>query len=133
MTWSDNFSVGVKAMDDQHKGLVSTLNELHAAMRDGKDKAVTGKLLSSLVRYTHDHFNAEEAMMTRTKYPKCAPHFAHHKDLTGQVQQFVERYERGEITLNIDHNKFDTFIGKSLGNYGEWSELEMSLIKSICL
>ena len=32
MTWNDTFSTGVKAMDEQHKGLVNTLNKLHDAM-----------------------------------------------------------------------------------------------------
>ena len=56
MTWNDSFSVGVKAMDEQHKGLVRTLNELHAAMMSGQAKAVSGDLLKTLAKYTRDHF-----------------------------------------------------------------------------
>ena len=63
--WNESFLVGVKAMDDQHRGLANALNELHAAMKAGKAKEVTGPLLTTLVKYTRDHFTAEEALMNR--------------------------------------------------------------------
>jgi hemerythrin-like metal-binding protein len=125
MTWSDNLSTGVKAMDEQHKGLVNTLNELHAAMLSGKDKTVAGPLLDRLVKYTHDHFAAEEVLMTRTKYPKLPAHVAKHRDLTGQVETFVGRYQRGELSLNVDLLMFlrdwlTTHILKEDREYGPW-------------
>jgi hemerythrin len=125
MTWNDTFSTGVKAMDEQHKGLVDTLNELHEAMLACKDKSAAGPLLSRLVKYTHDHFTSEEALMTRTKYPKLAAHFAKHKDLTAQVEAFVNRYQRGELSLNIDLLMFlrdwlTTHIQKEDREYGPW-------------
>jgi hemerythrin len=125
MTWSDSFSTGVKAMDDQHKGLVNALNDLHAAMLGGHDKAATESLLTTLVQYTHNHFAAEEALMTRTKYPRQTAHTAKHRDLTGQVEQFVDRYERGEQALNVDLLTFlrdwlMTHIQKEDKEYGPW-------------
>lgn len=125
MTWSDNLSTGVRAMDEQHKGLVNTLNELHEAMLSGKDKAAAGPLLNRLVRYTHDHFAAEEALMTRTKYPRFPAHLSKHKDLTAQVEAFVGRYQRGELSLNVDLLMFlrdwlTTHIQKEDREYGPW-------------
>jgi hemerythrin len=125
MTWNDSFSTGVKAMDEQHKGLVNTLNELHAAMLGSKDKAATGQLLDRLVKYTHDHFAAEEALMTRSKFPKFAAHLGKHKDLTAQVENFVNRYRRGELSLNVDLLMFlrdwlITHIQKEDREYGPW-------------
>lgn len=125
MTWNDSFSTGVRAMDEQHKGLVNTLNELHAAMLAGQSNGVTGKLLTALVKYTHEHFTAEEALMTRTRYPKLAAHCGKHRDLTGQVEHFVQRYERGEIALNLDLLMFLrdwllNHIQKEDRDYGPW-------------
>ena len=125
LTWSDSFSTGVKVMDDQHKGLVKALNDLHAAMLAGQDKAVAGTLLKTLVEYTHDHFAAEEALMTRAKYPKLTTHCEKHRTLTTQVQLFVARYERCEISLNVDLLMFLrdwllTHIQKEDREYGPW-------------
>lgn len=125
MTWNDSFSVGVKAMDDQHKALVNSLNDLHAAMLERHEKEVTGPLLKTLVKYTHDHFAAEEAMMVRTKYPNLDAHRAKHRDLTRQVEQFVHRYEKGELALTVDLLMFlrewlVRHIQKEDREYGPW-------------
>jgi hemerythrin len=125
MTWSDSLSTGVKAMDEQHKGLVNTLNELHGAMISGSNKAAAGPLLDRLVKYTHDHFAAEEALLKRTKFPKLDAHLGKHKDLTTQVQAFVGRYQRGELSLNMDLLLFlrdwlTTHIQKEDRKYGPW-------------
>ncbi|UWZ81719.1 bacteriohemerythrin [Occallatibacter riparius] len=125
MTWSDRLSTGVKAMDEQHKGLVKTLNELHDAMLNGAGKSAAGPLLDRLVRYTHDHFASEEALMSRAKYPDLAAHLVKHKDLTRQVEAFVGRYKRGELSLNVDLLMFlrdwlTTHIQKEDRDYGPW-------------
>jgi hemerythrin len=125
MTWNDGFSVGVKTMDDQHKGLVNTLNDLHAAMLNGQAKQVTGLLLERLVRYTREHFSAEEAKMNATHYPGLAEHRVKHRDLTRQVEQYVTRFDRGEITLNVHLLNFlrdwlTSHIQKEDRNYGPW-------------
>lgn len=101
ITWSDKLSVGVKSIDAQHGRLVDTLNELHDAMMKGQAKEITGKLLQSLLRYTRDHFSAEEAMLARADYPKLEVHKVIHRDLTRKVEGYLARYEMGEVTLNL--------------------------------
>jgi hemerythrin len=125
ITWNDNLSVGVHAIDEQHKGLVNTLNQLHAAMAAGSEKTVTGPLLKSLVQYTQTHFNFEESLMRRTVYPRMNDHVAKHKDLTRQVGEFAARYDRGEIAINVDllmflRNWLVNHIQKEDRDYGPW-------------
>lgn len=99
--WNDTLSVGIKTIDAQHKVLVDTLNELHDAMLAGKAKALTGPILQKLLRYTRDHFYAEEAMMATSSYEGLAQHKVRHRDLTQQVEGYVTRFEHGESTLNL--------------------------------
>lgn len=125
MTWSGSLSTGVTAMDEQHKKLMNAINDLHAAMLAGQDKTAAGALLAMLVNYTKQHFSAEEALLTRTKYPNLASQQAKHKDLTAQVQRFAARYERGELALNVDlliflRDWLVTHIQKEDRNYGPW-------------
>jgi hemerythrin len=101
MTWSDKFSVGIQSVDDQHLVLFESLNDLHAAMMKGTAQAGTKTLLRSLVAYTREHFSSEEAMMSAAHYPGLASHRKKHIELTKQVEDYVARYERGEITLNL--------------------------------
>ena len=125
LTWSDHYSVGVKAIDKQHSDLVNALNELHAAMLSGQAKTVTGPLLHKLVSYTREHFAAEEAMMNSVHYPGLAEHKIKHRNLTEQVEEFVARFEHGESTLSVPLMTFlrdwlTTHILKEDKEYGPW-------------
>jgi hemerythrin len=125
ITWSDKYSVGVRAIDAQHAGLVETLNELHGAMMKGHASSIAGDLLHKLVDYTHGHFSAEEKMMAATRYPGLTLHSAKHRDLTRQVEEFVGRYERGEVRINLELLTFlsdwlTTHILKEDREYGPW-------------
>lgn len=106
LTWKDEYSVGSQTIDKQHKVLVDCLNDLHAAMMKGQASAVVGSLLRKLIDYTKEHFSTEERMMEAAKYPSLAEHRAHHVELTKQVVDYAGRFERGEITLNIQLMNF---------------------------
>jgi hemerythrin len=101
INWDKSLSVGVESIDAQHKVLVETLNELHDAMMKGQAKGITGAILRNLVAYTQNHFKAEEAMLAAAKYPGLAAHRALHEELSKQVADYLARFERGEITLNL--------------------------------
>jgi hemerythrin-like metal-binding protein len=125
MTWNDNLSVGVETLDKQHNVLVETLNDLHAAMMKGQARAVAGELLHKLVKYTRDHFAAEEAMMAATNYAALPTHRLKHRELTKQVEDFVTRYEKGDITLSVQLLNFlsEWLTTHILGEdklYGPW-------------
>jgi len=106
LAWNDNLSVGVRSIDGQHLQLVTILNNLYDAMTQGHAKEVTGPLLRKLVNYTRDHFSAEEAMMVAAKYPSLTSHRHEHDKLTKQVESYVERFDRGECTVNIELLRF---------------------------
>ena len=101
MKWESKYSVGVATIDGQHKGLFDILNELHAAMMQGKAQNVTGPLLTKLLEYTQSHFKAEEALMSAAHYPALAQHRQVHLGLTGQVQEFMARNQKGDSTVSL--------------------------------
>jgi hemerythrin len=123
--WTSKLSVGVKALDDQHTVLFETLNELHAAMMKGQARTIAGDLLHTLVKYTHEHFAAEEQLMAASRYPQLAQHRIKHQELTKQVSDYVARYEKGDITLNLHLLDFlsgwlTTHIQGEDHAYGPW-------------
>ncbi len=125
LSWSSKYSVGVKSMDSQHSVLFGMLNDLHEAMMKGQAQKVAGELLLKLAKYTRDHFTAEEAMMTSTRYPELAQHRIKHRDLMKQVNEFAARYARGETTLNVQLLNFlrdwlTNHIQHEDQKYGPW-------------
>ncbi len=126
LAWdNDKYSVGVGSIDSQHSVLFRLINDLYEAMRTGQAQKLTGALLEKLVDYTQTHFAAEEKMMAAANYPGLADHQAKHRDLIRQVGEFVSRFERGEIALNLDLMSFlrdwlTNHIQKVDREYGPW-------------
>ena len=125
LTWGSKYSVGVKPMDSQHTVLFGLLNDLHAAMLKGQAQNLTGPLLRKLVDYTHTHFKAEEGMLADTGYPGLADHKVKHCALLQQVEDYSARFEKGEITLNLQLMNFlrdwlTNHIQKTDHEYGPW-------------
>jgi hemerythrin len=125
MKWSEQLSVGVKAMDGQHVVLIETLNELHAALTNGEAHTIVGPLLGKLLSYTNTHFSAEEALMEASAFPGLAQHRILHRDLIKQIEVFSGRFERGEEMLSIHLMNFlrdwlSTHILQKDKEYGLW-------------
>lgn len=113
--WKDEYSVGIKKFDDQHKRIVGYLNELYEAMNKGKGKEALGEVLKGLLEYTRTHFLAEESLMKMYNYPGYEEHRAKHEKMTLHVIGLVKKYESGEITSPIQITNFlKDWLGKHI-------------------
>jgi len=125
LAWEDKYSVGVKAMDNQHMAMIGMLNELYDAMMSGQALAITGPLLQKLVDYTNTHFSAEEALMQSSRFPGFAEHHVRHEKLVEQVRDYIARFEHDDLFLPIQLMHFlrdwlSTHIQKEDKEYGPW-------------
>lgn len=101
LAWSSKYSVGVTEMDRQHRVLFDILNDLQSAMLNGTARNATAQLLRSLTEYTRKHFVAEETMLAAAGYPELTQHRLKHRELIRQVEEHVTRFQRGELSVNI--------------------------------
>ncbi|MTJ80999.1 MAG: bacteriohemerythrin [Telmatospirillum sp.] len=107
MTWNNAMSVGVAVIDEDHKKLVSLVNELYDAIQGGHGKDALGKILDGLVSYTVMHFAREEKFFQETGYPDAAAHKKEHADLTRQVLDVQSKYKSGATsTLSLEVMNF---------------------------
>ncbi len=99
ITWKDHYSVGVAALDHDHKILVDLINQLHSAYAAGKGAEELEVVFEVLMEYTVHHFEREETLMRTHGFPGLAPHVEEHRKLRAQVvtyhQQYQERHEGG--------------------------------------
>jgi hemerythrin len=51
INWSNDYSVNIKDIDDQHVKLVNLINDLHSAMKLGKGGESLNRVISELVSY----------------------------------------------------------------------------------
>ncbi|MEA3278906.1 MAG: bacteriohemerythrin [Pseudomonadota bacterium] len=100
--WSDDLSVGIEEIDDQHKVLVGLVNEMHDAIhqRHGSD-AVRG-VLASLVDYTRIHFAVEESLMRILGYPDYDAHKEEHEALVQQMNELQHKVDTRKTAIGFE-------------------------------
>lgn len=125
MPWKDSYSVNVKSIDEQHKKLVSIINELNNAMLYEKGRSVIGKVLKDLVDYTVSHFDYEEKLMEKNGYSDLENHKKIHKDLLKTVGKFYDEFSSGEVEMSKDIMDFlKTWLSEHiLGSDKKYSEI----------
>jgi len=101
LTWSNKHSVGVQTLDDQHKGMLSILNTLHAGMMKGEAQKIAGPLLAKLMADAREHFALEERMMSEAEYAGLAEHRAKHQELIVKLGNFIDRSRKGDPTMYV--------------------------------
>ena len=106
INWNDSFSVNVAEIDRQHQKLVSMINELNDAMRQGKGKAVLGKIVNGLISYTATHFKTEEKYFDQFGYPETDSHKKEHSAFVRKVTDFKDEFEEGKFGLSVEIMNF---------------------------
>lgn len=91
--WRDNMSLGIEAIDDDHKSLIELLNRLHYMIRAGDEHAEIERVLDDLRAYCERHFGREEELMERCGYPERDAHQALHRDLEARLETWTRAYQ----------------------------------------
>ena len=128
--WKNEYSVGIQQIDNDHKKLISLLNQFSIAYDYAMSESFEKEALNELVSYTKYHFEREEQLLLENNYPDFEAHKAQHMLMIAQVEQFVLLYnEKGHDALDeissfltdwlINHiNGTDKKYSKHLHNQG---------------
>ncbi|MCB9799794.1 MAG: bacteriohemerythrin [Candidatus Omnitrophica bacterium] len=104
--WSENFSVNIPSIDEQHKKIVHMVNELHEAMITDKGNSVLGKIFGELIQYTKTHFSYEEKLFQTYGYPEAEDHKQSHDALTSKTMALQKDFETGSTTIMFEVSDF---------------------------
>ena len=109
VNWSDSYSMGVKIIDDQHKGLLDFVNEIydHATGNEEEELAWFKEVIQQAVHYIKEHFTTEEKYMRATRFPGYADHKKTHDEFTLIVENSVKDFQEGK---GLDLEKFAYFL-----------------------
>lgn len=101
--WTNELSVGIQSIDEQHKKLVNMINALNDAKLSGSSNDLLGKIFSGLAAYTQKHFAYEENMFAEYGYSNSEEHKRQHSELIAQVIELKERFmDNPEGTISDD-------------------------------
>lgn len=108
INWKNEFSVGVKEMDDQHKKLLSMINKLIKEQKTLTDPKTIAELLTGMTDYALEHFRSEEYLMAEYGYDQKDQQVEQHQSFVEKTQKFIAASEMGP---NILSNALLDYLG----------------------
>jgi hemerythrin len=125
--WKENFSVGVKAIDNQHKKILELINELVESIRDSREDKIIKEVLADLKEYTHYHFGLEKKLFEKYKYPKSIEHLKEHEVFIDKINLLIDGAEKMKECVPMETLDYlrDWFMKHMVGvdkNYSKYFE-----------
>jgi hemerythrin len=108
LTWKDEFSVGVAAVDLEHRELVGLINGLDSAMQEHATQTTIVETLGEIYARISAHFALEERIMREAGYDGLATHKQDHELLLDELLHVIDsvddagRYDRAGLSRRLD-------------------------------
>ncbi|MGB5630571.1 MAG: hemerythrin family protein [Woeseiaceae bacterium] len=115
INWRDEFSVGVAAVDHEHREMIALINELDGAMQDDTSQASVVQALGEIYARISAHFALEEKIMRDARYTYFAEHKQDHEQLLDALLDVVDsvdekgRYDRADLSRSLERWFSDHF------------------------
>jgi hemerythrin len=93
--WTDELSIGIQELDEEHKQWLAILNELHSAMNDNNDVKTIQDVVMRMLEYTAMHLTHEETHMLEHKYNLFESHKEKHSLLIHKIKLLLEHVNEG--------------------------------------
>ncbi|MFO0752498.1 MAG: bacteriohemerythrin [Thermodesulfovibrionales bacterium] len=104
--WNESLSVGVAAIDFEHRELIDGIGALLRAIVQGKGKEEVSRTVQFLEEYVVMHFGREEKYMLEHEYPAYALHLARHREFIETFarikQEYAARGASSEMVIELN-------------------------------
>ena len=112
--WSDDFSVGVADIDEEHKGLIDLINQLYANLQRGASADEVADFFGEIYANISAHFALEEKIMRESGYQEYAAHKNEHEQLLDEIRDLMDEYEQHSA---IDESELSARLQTWFGNH----------------
>lgn len=129
LQWKDSYSVGIDAVDHEHKELIGLINRLHDRLTATHEAATIAGFLGDILRSISAHFALEEHFMRDHGYDQLPQHKADHELLLDEIRDIMDDYEadpaagttalsaRLDAWFSRHFETHDARLHKALGNH----------------
>lgn len=108
--WKEEFSVGVAAVDHEHRALIDLINELYQSLKSGDSKSTILEFLGEVFAKISAHFALEEKVMRERNYDEYEQHKRNHELLLDEIRDIMDEYEDSQ---QFEHEE----LSRRLGNW----------------
>lgn len=114
--WKSEYDTGVEEIDNQHKVLVSLINELNGLVGDNFDRGAAEEIFNKLKNYTVFHFATEEGLMAQYHYADrdLHAHLLQHRQFEEEIASV--QHDFSQITIE-DCNVILSYLTNWLINH----------------
>jgi NNP family nitrate/nitrite transporter-like MFS transporter len=106
ISWDDEFSVGVGAIDGQHKGMMRLINEIDEVIQKGGTYDQFSSILNDLIDFMNRHFAYEEKLMVENNCPNLERHKKSHVRLRQELSGWQEKVAKAGSEEMNEHMLF---------------------------
>lgn len=92
LQWNDRYSVGIEAVDHEHRDLIDLINRLYGELSAGSGKDAIEAFLGDLLAAISAHFALEEHFMREQKYRDLAAHKSDHEKLLDEIRDIMDEF-----------------------------------------
>ena len=113
--WKDEFSVGVAAVDLEHRELIELINALDTDMQEYATQTTVMETLGEIYARISAHFALEEKIMREAGYDGFVTHKQDHELLLDELLDVIDsvddagRYDRAGLSRDLDRWFSDHF------------------------
>ena len=102
LEWKDHYSVGIEAVDHEHRELIDLVNRIGKTLISGRPLSKVEDEFGDLHRAISSHFALEERFMRERGYDQLVQHKNDHERLLEEIRDIMEDYE---VTDNFDDRR----------------------------
>jgi hemerythrin-like metal-binding protein len=106
LKWQDEYSVGIKEIDNQHMSLLMIINKLMSEQEDEFKAKQFSETIPSLIHYAYTHFATEERYMAQANFPDQQNHILEHIDFIMKVLSLAMKAEDGSREHRLELLRF---------------------------
>ena len=100
--WRDDYRVGAKSVDDEHKALVDRINRLYDQLMVAEDPQAVATFFGGLINAITEHFVREERYMRDHGYDLLPEHREDYERLLDDIRALIAEFDRNEEEVRDD-------------------------------
>jgi hemerythrin len=111
LQWKPHFSLGIPSVDQEHREMIRSVNQVYAGLEDEQDTAAVDAVLAEIHADISAHFALEERIMSDAGYLEYAAHKDNHEDLLDQIREMMDSFSDDPVKGKkiLQHSLSDWF------------------------
>ncbi len=129
IVWNENNNLGIPIIDEQHRGIISSINSLYYFIQSGLADEIIKPTMIVLEQYVKVHFKTEEMLLEEVGYPGIEKHKKLHSGFEKEIGALGEKLFKDRDSdmilkflkewwlnhINIEDKKYAGLARKAMG------------------